>query len=155
MNKLVIASAQYKMLDQYTYVLTIKAKNERNNLVYNGSQKCKFTRGSASLPMDKKEKLVKKNIRNILYHAKCLTAGTPLKATLTRYGNVPEPVCRPEQPVLFVGLTTQKEQNNIRNQRIWQVVLLNGNPTIVRAENPRLSANAAKELLLKKISGEE
>lgn len=160
-NKQLLVYAQYKLLDAFTYVLTIKAKNENNEIVFDGSQKCKFTGSTATLPLDSKEKLVKKNVRNILYHAKRIGLGTKIVTTLTRYGDIPPQM---PSPTLVMhrhhGYMTMEDpkaqtaKESLRNQRLWQVILLNGNPTIVRAENPRLSSQEAKELLFKKILGE-
>ena len=162
MNKQLIVSAQYKLLDAFNYVVTIKAKNEHNEIVYDGSQKCKFTNMSAMLPLDSKEKLVKKNVRNILFHAKKIGPGTQIYTTLTRYGDVPAQTTVPKFVVnhrngclILDDPKAPTPKKSLRDQRIWQVVLLNSNPTIVRAENPRLSSQEAKDLLLKKISGEE
>lgn len=162
-NKQLLVSAQYKLLDAFTYVVTIKAKNENNEIVFDGSQKCKFTNYTATLPLDSKERLVKKNVRNILYHAKRIGLGTKIVTTLTRYGDVPPQLPKTEMVIhRHKGYMTVEDpapaepaNKSLREQRLWQVVLLNGNPTIVRAENPRLSSQEAKDLLLKKISGEE
>ena len=161
-NKQLLVSAQYKLLDAFTYVVTIKAKNENNEIVFDGSQKCKFTNYTATLPLDSKEKLVKKNIRNILYHAKRIGLGTKIVTTLTRYGESPPQLPKTEMVIhRHHGYMTVEDpkpaetaKKSLREQRLWQVVLLNGNPTIVRANNPRLSSQEAKDLLLKKILGE-
>lgn len=158
MNKQVIVSAQYKLLDNFNYIVTIKAKNERNEIIFDGQQKCNFKGNAAYLPLDNKDKLVKKNIRNILYHAKRISLGTKIVTSLTRYGDVPPQLANPDVEMHakegYFTVKDPKMHGDIRDQRIWQVVLLNGNPTIVRAENPRLSSQEAKELLFKKILGE-
>lgn len=158
MNKQVIVSAQYKYLDNFSYIVTIKAKNERNELIFDGQQKCKFLGKTPYLPLDSKEKLVKKNIRNILYHAKRISLGTKIVTSLTRYGDVPPQLGNPDVEMHakegYFTVKDPKTYGDLRDQRIWQVVLLNGNPTIVRAKNPRLSSQEAKELLFKKILGE-
>lgn len=180
MNKQVIVSAQYKLLDNFNYIVTIKAKNEHNELIYDGQQTCRFLGDTPYLPLASKEKLVKKNVRNILYHAKRISLGTKIVTSITRYGDIPPQLPVPEDVQLLKkkhsssklyatstnpdvemhakeGYFTVKDPKiygDLRDQRIWQVVLLNGNPTIVRAENPRLSSQEAKELLFKKILGE-
>lgn len=168
MNKQVIVSAQYKYLDNFNYIVMIKAKNEHNELIFDGQQKCRFLGNTPYLPLDSKEKLVKKNIRNILYHAKRISLGTKIVTSLTRYGDIPPQLTVPADVPLIKrkGLATtpnakfnstretKSQYGDLRDQRIWQVVLLNGNPTIVRAENPRLSSQEAKDLLFKKILGE-
>lgn len=156
MNKQVLISAQYKLLDAFNYVVTIKAKNEHNEIVFDGSRKCKFIGPTAMLPIEKKEPLVKKNIRNILYHEKLISLGTKIVTTLTRYGDVP-PQITVHKSAGYATMPDTPETGkygDVRDQRIWQVVLLNGNPTIVMADNPRLSSREAKDLLLKKILGE-
>lgn len=156
MNKQVLISAQYKLLDAFNYVVTIKAKNEHNEIVFDGSRKCKFIGPTAMLPIEKKEPLVKKNIRNILYHEKLISLGTKIVTTLTRYGDVPPQITVHKNAGYATMPDTPQtgKHGDVRDQRIWQVVLLNGNPTIVMADNPRLSSQEAKDLLFKKILGE-
>ena len=157
MNKQVLISAQYKLLDAFNYVVTIKAKNEHNEIVFDGSRKCKFIGPTAMLPIEKKEPLVKKNIRNILYHEKLISLGTKIVTTLTRYGDIPPQLTVHKSAGYATMPDTAKQTGkygDVRDQRIWQVVLLNGNPTIVMADNPRLSSQEAKDLLFKKITGE-
>ena len=159
MNKEVIVSAQYKYVDSLAYIVTIKAKNERNEMVFNQQQKCKLMTGALSLSWQNKERLIKKNIRNILTREKHIATGTKVVISLTHYGDVPPQVANPDVDMHakegYFTVKDPKTYGDIRDQRIWQVVLLNGNPTIVRARNPYLSSQEAKELLFKKILGEQ
>ena len=138
-----------------TYTLEIKAKDTNNHLIADKSVMCRFKNKSVVASPKKQIALIKKNVTNLIeevlpqnYSIKYFVdSGSSLwkgdkeafiKKTL---------VTGPAAPIVKVN-------TDLATKRIWQVALINGNWTIVRAKNEYLSKEEATERLIEKIQGQ-
>lgn len=148
MNRKLIVNATYKFFNEKQYTLHIDVTDDATKPVYSGGHSCVMKRDSIMASEKQKEKLIDKNVRNILYRNGISHNGDSIFIVLRREGGLPKPTLF-TKPVTFEPKPTE----SLKAKRIWNVVLINGNPTIVRCKNEYLSADKAKDLLMTKIMG--
>ena len=148
MPRKLIVSATYNFINDKQYHLHIAVTDDATKPIYTGGHNCVMHANSLGESDKRKEKLIDKNVRNILYRNNISHNGDEIYIVLRREGDLPKPTLF-TKPVTF----EPKPADSLKDKRIWSVVLINGNPTIVRCKNEYLSADKAKDLLMSKIMG--
>lgn len=134
------------------YTLTFKAKDTNNHLMADKSVPCFFKNKSVAANDREKVNLIKKNITNLMRDI--LPRGYHIKYFMDPASKFWDGPVKDTKKILAKPQPIVKVESDLASKRMWQVTLINGNWTIVRAKNEYLSKQQATDLLLEKIQGQ-